>query len=92
MQTKYRLITYPGGKPILAEAWQTKEGRTKILGHGIADLLIAQGCTIVPLVAMTPEVIEALEVVLDALWQRSVHDLVVAEVTLRALVNKKEST
>lgn len=92
MKTKYCLITYPDGQPLLAETEQRPEGWTAILGHGIADRLIDLGCTVTPLVAMTPEVIQALEIVLDALWRRSAHDLVLAEVILRELIKKEEPT
>lgn len=60
------LITYPHGKPCIAETKPWDDGDLWIRGHGAARQLVEQQrCTIVPLVAMTQERIEALETLLD---------------------------
>lgn len=64
MATKYAMITYPGGEPILAET-EPKAGMTMVKGHGFAERLMALGCIMTPLVLATPERIEAVEMLLD---------------------------
>lgn len=73
--TKRVLITYPNGTECVAEVVQ-REDYAWVRGHGeLARLIDQQQCTIVPLVSITPERIEALEETLRLakLWCTDYH-------------------
>ena len=66
---KYVEITYPRGEPTAAKVREFKDGDNNVqwvVGHAnTVNILRTQyECVIVPLVAMTPELIDALDTVL----------------------------